>query len=267
MVPATHYSSIRNAARLAPFALAAYHQKSFDQDCFREYIGTGECRWWLCGNASGLTYQDDERIVIAIAGTNDRLDRVNDIDILEQDFGDWSQAWSIPIHDDVRNTSSTAGFLAYSGLCYAGIDDKITNHDSRTVWIAGHSLGGAAAQVLQCTKRFEGCRVCVYGCPRVFRGNAPEQIRVSVRRITDPVVYGPSRFAHASCETFWVRYPGGVRSKIPVRYKPLAVAYKTLVWTKGLAQSLLMSLGVPIRSTFYAGHSMIRYKSDLWSLR
>ncbi|WP_461522164.1 lipase family protein [Porticoccus sp.] len=154
-------------------------------------------------------------------------------------------------------------------MCHRGLQAAFADigEDSRPIWVAGHSLGGAAAQILQCTQLYAASRVYTYGAPRVFRGYVPEALRVSVRRITDPVVYGPFGFNHPSSDTIWVRYPGSVRSQIPLRLKPLAAAYRTAVWSRGLIQTALASLGVPVRPTLADGHSMHRYRRDLYPLR
>lgn len=273
MLPNQNLSNAKNAARLSAFAEAAYFSHADKHDAernlFEEEMRNGSCTWWNYGNAAGVVYSDAECIVIGVAGSDDRDDVRNGYDLLNQTLGDWSDATDIALVKNVANTSSTAGFLAYASLCYGGIESAITDleEDNRTIWLAGHSLGGAAVQILQCTKRFEGARAYVYGAPRVFRGHVPEAIRIAVRRVTDPVIYGPVRYSHASCDTIWVRYPGSVRTAIPLKLQPYAYAYRAYVWTKGIIQVALSSLGVPVRPTLTDGHSMGRYRADLWNLR
>jgi len=272
MTPNVIHSNARNAARLATFAEAAYfgHDRfAAERTLFEEENPDGNCTWWSYGNAAGVVYVDAERICIGLAGTDDKDDARNDYDFFNQTLGDWSSASDFAVAPGLADTSSTAGFLAYAALCYGGIETTLADleSDNRRVWIAGHSLGGAAAQILQCTLRYSGCRVYTYGSPRVFRGRVPEEIRVSVRRITDPVVYGPFGYYHPSSDTIWVRYPGSVRTQLPWKYKPIAAAYRAAVWSKGLVQAGLASLGVPVRPTLADGHSMTRYRADLWPLR
>ncbi len=274
MVPKPNLSNARNAARLAAFAEAAYFadpvQFGAERKLFEEEESNGDCQWWSYGNACGMSYIDDECIVLGIAGTNDRDDVRNDFDLLDQQLGDWSDASDFEVLWDVRNTWSTAGFLGYTALCYAGIEMSLPadpDSDPRPIWLTGHSLGAAAVYLMQATKRYSGAHAFVYGAPRVFRGYVHEALRVSVRRITDPVGYGPFRYRHPPCDTIWVRYPGSVRTAIPWKLQPLAYAYRTAVWTQGLVQQGLISLGVSVRPTLTHGHSMGRYRYDLWPLR
>jgi len=274
VLPASCFADARNAARMTVFAEAAYWgdvERPY-RDLFCQEMKYGKVQWWVCENASGVVYVDDDNVCIGVAGTNDHGDLRNDVDLFAQGLSDWGSATGIRVASDSFQCRSTAGFLAYTALVYAGIKFSLTSldikmQDSRTVWLAGHSLGGAAVQLLQCTDDFEDSRAFVYGCPRAFKGHWPTRQRVSVRRLTDPVTYFPRTYQHARAHTLFVNYPGSVRNTIPPRFYPAATALTAAAWAKNLVAPVLRRLGVPLKGSLVSGHSMSRYKSNLWALR
>ena len=204
-----------------------------------------------------------DQIIIGLAGTDGPQDVVNDLDLLPQTIGDWSDATGIPVNAEVRQTVSTAGFLAHAGLAYHGVEHTLytqfgitISSAERPVWIAAHSLGGAAAQLMQFTVPYFTSRCFSFGAPRIIRSGCylPNRLRCAVRRATDPVIYAPRWHVHPPAEVLYVRYVGSVRRHMPWRYRVAALAYASIAWLFG-------------RRAISHGHAMSRYEQDLSPLR
>lgn len=276
--PSVTHGNSRNAARLSEFAAAAYwsdgvryaaQRKRFEEkftDAHKHIV------WWSLANAGGVLYFDDDLVCIGVAGTDGGWDFRASADLVDQSLRDWGQATAIPVSGSAGGAVSSAGFLGYTALCYvaleAALDDlrgtKLVDLHG-PVWLAGHSLGGAAVQLLQCTQAFEASHAYLYGSPRVFRPaphDLPERLRVSIRRVTDPVTYVPRRHVHAPAETLYVRYPGSIRAEIPIALQPIVAVYTGLAWTQSLMNGALRQFGLPTRQ-FFSSHSMAKYRNDL----
>jgi hypothetical protein len=255
--PSKNETNVVNAARLAEFAKAAYYQSGSPELRALESETDMSLARWSNGNASGIIAFQGKTLVIAISGTDSADDIKNDADVLSQDVQGWSNAVGIPV---IKTTGvqSSAGFLAYAALAGAELGSWIPADLSEwDVYLTGHSLGGAAALILQLTTKLQSASCFTFGCPKVFRGDVPERIRVSVRRAADPVVHVPPTYDHPSASVLWVRYAGSVRSKLPAWLKPVA-------WVASLyavASLAAKAIGLPFRPT--KAHAIDKYAADL----
>lgn len=141
-----------------------------------------------------------QEIVVSFQGTDPLSikDWLDDIDIIKADLD----------FLDVANAKVHSGFLA----CYFGHRDVVVpsiqalqrQYPNYTVWVTGHSLGGAQAIIaaldLVYTWKVQNLKAYTFGCPRVgngpfalaFNKHVPENWRLTHER--DPVPHVPPKF-------------------------------------------------------------------------
>lgn len=262
--PSPDFNTAKNAARLTVLAEASYwtgHEHSCRRDALKKTI-QGRIEWWNHGNASGVILRVENKVYLGFAGTNDHSDVVNDLDITPASLTDLHEIYGIPTIKGLEGCYSTSGFIAHAAMAYLGVVNRIGVQLAEEVWLCGHSLGGAVAQIIQLTSEFENSRCVTFGAPKVFRGRIPEQLRTSIRRITDPVIYAPPMYKHPAADVLYVRYSGSLRRELPAWAVPITYWYTGLSWARRILQYVLSKAGVPI-SPLPSGHSMVRYRTDL----
>jgi hypothetical protein len=129
--------------------------------------------------------QDNGVTILIFRGTNNRENVLSDIDLRPFHDKGLSARWDhkIYLHRGFRDASS---FL---------IDDIKANYKlEKTVYLTGHSLGGAIAQIIGLWLDMEGYNVQIYtfGSPKItttFFGNKPPHYRVVVDN--DPIPFLP----------------------------------------------------------------------------
>lgn len=226
-------------------------------------------RRWEYKNACGVLSFEDGVLLIGIAGTNDSIDLYQDVNVRPRNLYDWSFMADIPLCKDARDVVSTVGFLDYAAFCYIGITRAINEMGIdraaiRGIVLSGHSLGAAAAQLLQMTPRFESAEAHLYGSPKVWKrgSRVPERLRTHAWQVTDLVTYAPISCKHATCQNLIVT--GGVpHSRIPFSRIPVMALLAAFVWVTGGWKSLLTRFGVSVKNGLFTPHHMKTYRKLL----
>jgi len=250
---------LRNAAH---WAMGAY--KEFDINVT-----------WLNHSASGILmwYPEDGHLIISIAGTDERSDIFHDVNTFPRKMSEWGEKAGICISEDAVDVVSTEGFLDYAASCYFGVTERLAADgidlsEVASITIVGHSLGGAAAYLLQLTKLFESSRVYVFGCPRTFKRSktkVPDRVRFSCWRIVDPVPYLPLSCHHPSAQVIIVpAYSGAVpRTRIAPGSIPIVVIYVAFMWIYGVYVALCNLCGSSANVAAFRAHRMSEYANNL----
>lgn len=265
-VPDPSFSTVKNAARLAMFAEAAYLQDADKHGSrrtrFQEQL-EGNVIWWSHESCHGVLYVDQQDVCIGVATQASLTEVVSGTDTSEL-LGNWSEATGIPVPSDANQAVTLARFLARTRSTYMGVERALHEHFclnlaelSKPMWMAGHHLGGAIVQLLQCTTLFSHARAFAFGSPKVFEKNTipPARLRVRVSRLSDPAPHLPAGYGHASAETLYASHPGCVTTSIPWLGGPIAVIQAVSRW---LGKSVECEL---------TGHSVAHYVTDLRPLR
>ena len=260
--PSSHAPDESNAACLATWAEACYSPN--------EVTENAKLTKWKLQQESGLLYVDDHLCVIAICGSNEPADWRANVDCSRQCLGDWGQAHDIEIPAGFASVRSTAGFLAHSAIVYAGLNFALASRElslfnllSRETYLVGHSAGGAVANLLQLTSGLCHAKSVTYGAPKCFDRNSyvPSASRISVRRLSDPVIHVPIFCKHPPAKTMYVGYPGQIRHRIPTSHRPYAYVYAVAGMLRGLISWLFSRCGLGF--PYWHGHLMSKYSSDL----
>jgi hypothetical protein len=268
-----------NNYRAALVAKAAYLSNPVADAAARKIFEKEQCiesriLWWSHRNASGVAIVlGSDRIVIGISGTNSAADFGNDISLrpLVMDW-EWEDINGIALDRDARGTVTTEGFAGFAACCYHGIVDclhesGVTHIEAKKIVLCGHSLGGAAVQLIQLSHTFECSTSYTFGGARAFHRSSiiPVRLRNSTVRCTDPVVYQP-----------WTCKPAGARmrylSRSSIGSRPtisqtwITSAFLAIYWAAGLVGSALAYFGAPIPASLKIdfGHGMSRYVEDCW---
>lgn len=130
-------------------------------------------------NFSYYVIQEDGITILVFKGTSNAYDVLTDIDIR-------------PFYDKSLNAYIHRGFRDAAELIIEDIKSKY--HLDHTVYLTGHSLGGAIAQVIGMWLHEEGNNVQIYtfGSPKVttkFLFNKPNHWRMVYR--SDPIPFLP----------------------------------------------------------------------------
>ena len=241
-LPSVHVRDQQNVSRLSVIALASYQSEKQLRSKITEAVPECELIEWSeqngSGGAEGLIAIDMESrtMVIGIAGTDDKQDFIHDALIFSQSMSDWSMANGPPIAIDTHELGvrSTAGFLAALHMSYKGIMRELhareINPRDYMVYVTGHSLGGAEAELLPLLEEFSGARAYSFGAPKAFRyfSRIPERIGWRVCSVLDAIPHLPPVCRHPRLQTLYLMTPTLRRSKIPLRYLPLFGAYAGL---------------------------------------
>ena len=245
-------------AKAARFAAAAYN-------------ASGQYAWHY-GSARGCVVVEDSHLIIAIAGTDDEQDMMMNVSVSPREMGDWSFAAGIPISRDSQKVTSTVGFLDYAANAYEGIASALRRHQydpnkMKRVTLVGHSLGGAAAYLLQHTKCFEEAEAVAFGSPRPFKRGSliPSRLRFRAWRHTDLIPYVPLSCVHPDAVQFIVSGKGRVpQTKIHWQQTPAVLAQCVIAWGWGVLSAINNLLGRhPDFHALFAGHSMNEYRESL----
>ena len=137
--------TIYNAAILAPFACHAYsvtEDNILGRTEFSKAIkssGWDSFRIFDKDSAHGVIVSNSTDCVIAIAGTDDIKDALDDSKVLGKNIAaTCGVTYRVP-----------SGFNSYADLALEAIEDAIDEADkAKRVWVVGHSLGGAAAHLV-----------------------------------------------------------------------------------------------------------------------
>ena len=129
--------------------------------------------------------QDSGVTILIFRGTDNKENVLTDIDFRPFKDGALTRAWGVDVY-------LHRGFRDAASALYDDI--KKTHKVERTVYLTGHSLGGAIAQIIGFWLEMEGYNVQIYpfGSPKVtttFLGNRPYHYRIVVNN--DPVTFLP----------------------------------------------------------------------------
>ena len=239
---------MKNAARLAQFARAAYSESISVRKRIKDSSLFFEP--WQVGNAEGICAANEKVVVLAIAGTNDPADLLNNADFqsitlqrfaLDHEFNFFGFGQS----------KYHLGFLTHAGWVAQNCRKYLGHHDQ--IFITGHSLGGAAASLMPLLLPRYKPEVYTFGAPKTPRKGSPQSgyDLVRVANIFDPVTMLPGvLYDHQLSTPLYVRYNGGVKTtrNLWTRIKQAAFAGYCLTKPK---------------SAIKAAHSMVGYESQL----
>jgi len=183
-IPFPNRSLLHNGSACAQLAVAAYYGDGYA-------VGWDYVKPLKNSNAAGLVgwHRDSGVSFIAIAGTNDALDAINDADTRK-----------VALPDGTRVHS---GFLHYAESVLNAIRLlRIKGHlTRRKLFIVGHSLGGAAAEILPLIEpTLAPEQIHTFGSPRWCASNYALQYPYETthwRRPLDVVPDVPLHLRHA----------------------------------------------------------------------
>ena len=158
-LPHPNASLLHNGAVCAQLAAAAYCGANVI-DALQETWG--EVRRFENANASGFVgWHDRSKVAfVAIAGTNDTLDAINDLSCTRQPLDIAGMKRQVQVH---------SGFKAYAEAAVNGLRLlRIKQHLRRkSMFICGHSLGGAAAEIFPLVQaQLLPTQIHTFGSPR-----------------------------------------------------------------------------------------------------
>lgn len=222
-MPDRELSDVTNAARLALLCEAAYDIgpafELLDAWCRQE---GKHLTAFTHLNVDGIVVEDEDNIVIAICGTNDPEDVLNDLDPVQRDVRDICRDVGIRPGGNGR-TRVRLGFAAFALSLRQGLEKyfrKGPGIADRTVWLAGHSLGGAAVSLLPYFWPLlagEDVRIVTFGAPRAIgRGKHETTYNLlGVERVFDTVCWFPRlRNKHPRRRVLYLRYRGSVAGQL-----------------------------------------------------
>lgn len=217
---------LTNAARLAPFAGAAYGEGHAVWQ-MEEILSAnaGEYRRWSVRHCHGLVATTPQCTIVAIAGTDDPQDWRSNLDCGAYRVGKFRDDHGATINEVNRDVVLHTGFLQVAWLVYRRLRYRWPElHECPEVWIVGHSLGGAAATLLPVLWPCLAPHVVTYGAPRVVHRASPVELSPLNWRshhryvaIDDLVPQVPLFYRHTDCPTRILRGYGEVRSKLTWR--------------------------------------------------
>lgn len=243
--PSAAFDPLQNGAILAPYAALAYDINAPKKIKSWELVERFSWRGAEGFLAFRHDIQDKPCIIVAIAGTDDWLDVRHDLRV---------QATTL-----AQGPAVHCGFAAHAVDCRVALKnwrDLIARPDA-TVWITGHSLGGAAAVLLPLFLEVPAARIYTYGSPpAIAQGSGGTYVRSVTRfaHIMDvvPKVYR-SLYEHVG-RPFWIRSSGKVTGS------PSAIHWAA----EGLAKvGRILTRGFLAANKHY--HSMAQYQRLLES--
>lgn len=238
-----------NAAHCAAFAVAAYSQNGREREWLRRWCREqGHLyREWQQGNAEGVLVVAGDVTVLAIAGTNDRRDILHDGLVYSKRLGEFAADMGYDHLGGFAESRYPTGMLLHAAAVRRAMEARHPEiRAAKQLWVTGHSLGGATAELLpQIWFGFVPDRIVTFGAPRIRRrwSLSKEYLVERWQSIYDVVPKMPFVFyTHAAGETYHV----------------FGKSYwtKHLGWIEGVIGSvwpLLRRLGL------VEGHSMRRY--------
>lgn len=123
-----------------------------------------EVRRFVHANATGILAWNDDTVVIAIAGTNDFADILQDLDVRPVAFGLAAVARAAYLRIRIPHGFREHTLQVKTAL--ANTDYDWSNIAHKRVFVIGHSLGGAAASILPMCMRIEPIRIYTFGAPK-----------------------------------------------------------------------------------------------------
>jgi len=249
---------VRSAAKLA---LGAYDEED-------------EGMIWSLRSARGILIWNpaDGHLGIAIAGTDDRSDVLHDVNTLPRVFSEWGQQSGVCVSDDAVDVVSTEGFMDYTASCSEAILAKVDAIGLKwssvtSMTIVGHSLGGAAAYLLQLTKPFEASRTYTFGCPKTFKRGCrvPDRIRFACWHLSDPVVYLPLSCCHPKSQSVIVSRSSGIMPRTSRAFgaRVFVIAYVVATWLYSVYAAVCRIWGGKPKVTAVHAHLMATYAKSL----
>ena len=246
-------SVFRAAADMAVLADAVYGTvEDMQQAC--EQLGYWKPIILESGNARAMVAYDYGEAVIAIAGSNDEHDWLDNSKVKRQ--------FIHPIHDH-HEIYAHAGFLRHAKLirdelAQMGIYALIKKHD---LYLTGHSLGGAVAILLPLiTDWLHPTGIYTFGAPRTLSHETAGKYPYSVQRFqgaTDIVPMMPlsRRFSHVGAvrylnKGFFTEHRWGALGK----------------WLRLSTFYARRLLSMRVSKTVVEQHSMSRYRRALEGL-
>ena len=211
----------KNSAELArhgvAYARAAYGQCVLYNRLAENLNQRGtSCQQWEYGNAQGLLIRRADMAAIAIAGTNDTADAIDDADVGSITIGEHCEATGLTTSAPLA-TRVHIGFLTHATLVLRGLQSfNLSSCDD--VMIFGHSLGGAAASILPMLWPELKAHVVTYGAPPYLKRSSPEPAQRITRVVHyfDPVPCYPAlTYRHPKSTTIYIRRPGSFRTRRP----------------------------------------------------
>lgn len=249
---------VMTAARLSAVCVAAYPIESTARNAlFEQLEETGwECRVWGKGGSSGviLYHRKRRELIIGVAGTDDWADVVYDSVFVSKHLGEWGDIVGIDISSDARNVGCPSGFTTATLMAHQAILAKATEigvdfETLNKVFIAGHSLGGTIARILQMTSDFAGSVVYTFGSAKPLSrawkyGKVPFRDSVRVVKILDPVQWVPPFICkHVDREKIIISFANTFTQKIPFTYSILVLLFSVFYWSIGLVFTLAGLVG------------------------
>lgn len=224
-LPNPSATELQNAARLAPFACAAY-------GCARS-IGLmeealkaagGEWNRFAERHVHGLVAETADTVIVAIAGTDDREDWRNNRDRGRYRLGTFAKDYGVAINEANRDVEVHTGFVQVAYLVYQELRHRWPMlHHKPNVWIVGHSQGGAGAALLPVIWPALGAHVVTFGAPRVVSWRSRLDLSIASYKshfrwvtIDDLVPQVPLFYRHPKTAQFrYLRYFGEPRHQLP----------------------------------------------------
>ncbi|MGK7889600.1 MAG: Mbeg1-like protein [Leptolyngbyaceae cyanobacterium] len=172
--------SPNNAWALAKASQLAYKQDKESDEAWIGRVHATTKQWGFStsycfdvGGSQAILFFNDETVILAFRGTEELIDWLDDLDFRGDDFYGmtvhqgfnryFQKLWS-PTQEPTPEGSETQGIYA--------ILQQAMQEKPRNLWIAGHSLGAAAATLAAATccaieSPIPICGVYTYGSPRV----------------------------------------------------------------------------------------------------
>lgn len=241
-LPSRNLKPAANNARLAIWAVAAYHDLGSELlDALHDVVTDrhkGRVILWTADHCQGAIVSWENQLIISIRGSVTASDWLLNVGTGRLKVSEWGKNSAIPVATDARLTRSTEGFLSKTGLCYHAIEDELEGHGievPETIWLVGHSLGGAACWGLQQTEKYRWASAHTYGEPRPVKRGSRSACRKLFRSVNlfDPVYWLPLSCKHAKGDQRIIT-PVGMRSHMPKRYWPTTFVMVAGFWVMAI---------------------------------
>lgn len=219
-LPSTEATELANAARLAPWAAAAYGSPAGFRLAERaaKRVG-GRVEHFAVYDAHGVVAQLPTCTIIAIAGTDDKADWRTNLDVGPYCLRDWAADHQEAVDMAWGGIAFHTGFLQVAGNVVKRLTEMYRRF-TRPIWIAGHSLGGAVASILPYIwGRVADAKVFTFGAPRVVHWSSVPLDRdprdlVRTVAVDDLVPQVPLGYGHGPCTLKILRGNGEIRNKL-----------------------------------------------------
>lgn len=269
-LPTPLATELANAARLAPFACAAYNRPDLaaNVDLIERALDVAGGHWYRFRqrHVHGLIAETEDTAIVAIAGTDDRDDWRSNLDYGQRRLKYFAKDQRVRIAAANERVAVHSGFVHVAFHVFDMIRDSWAGIlEKPNIWLTGHSLGGAAASLLPVMWPGVRPHVVTFGAPRVVHRDSIDCLSIETygshhRWVTiddlvpqcPPVCYRHPRVA----ELHYLRGDSDHRHQLPWR----DLVWRTVrhVWnyaTRGVANSIT------------AGHACQRYADWLEVLR